>query len=71
MALTEYAKGRGCWACNLPPDIRQEIDEVRRATGIGPDQVIKWLIREKGYAPDQIRRGSLNNHFVAGHHESR
>lgn len=75
MSLEEWAKnrtsypGKGCWVCNLPAEIRDEIDQVRREHRVGPDTVIDWLVAEKGYRREECRRGALCNHFQQRHHE--
>lgn len=76
MSLTDYAENRrggygtGCWACRLPDPIREEMDRVRKTHGIGPDQVRNWLVKDHGYLYEDVRRGSIANHFAARHHES-
>lgn len=75
MALADWAEarvafpGKGCWTCQLPAEIREEIDAARREHRVGPDTVIDWLVEEKGYRREECRRGSLCNHFRQRHHE--
>lgn len=84
MTLEDFDTRQGCFICNLPAEIRSEIDGYRirteqqvrdgmRKRAIGPDAVTDFLVTEHGY-PDSIRRksrSSANYHFGQKHHESR
>ena len=74
MPLTDYATRSQCWTCDLPPEILAEIHAARIASEsggrkIGPDTIIAWLVGEKGYKREEIRRGSLNFHLQSRHWE--
>ena len=73
MPLEDFANtrtpGRVCWACSLPEQIRNEMDDTRRRLpGVGASAVVRWLIAEHGYEEAQISHAAINNHFQRGHH---
>ena len=72
--IADHAVARRCWACNLPPDIREQVDAARRLAAqmsnknpLRPttDKMVAWLKR-RGFG--EVSRGKLNNHFAEGHH---
>lgn len=72
-SLQEFAAGLRrtlkCWACAIPET--EEINQGRR-DGIQIPRIREWLIREKGYSPDEATLHKLTHHFSnMRHHESR
>ena len=79
LTLKDYAaSGKGlkkpgtpCWLCGIPE--RQEIDEAFRSEDPPTSETLirRWLIDERGYAPELVTPNKIHHHKSAGHHERR
>jgi hypothetical protein len=62
-----YRPGK-CWACSIPE--AKEINEGKKA-GLTVAVILRWLMEEKGYSPNEARSNRLHYHFSSNHHEEK
>ncbi len=51
-----------CWACMLPEEIQQKMEEAHKA-GVGPTLIVRTLITRFCYSPQEVTKGRVQHHL--------